>query len=101
MKRRFEWDAAKAISNYQKHGVTFEDAALVFKDPFAIIEQDRIENGEERWRTVGMSGGVLLLLVAHTLWFEDDDTEVIRIISARPLDRKERRDYEYGQLYGR
>jgi len=38
MKRRFEWDEAKALSNYQKHGVTFEDAALVFKDPFAIIE---------------------------------------------------------------
>jgi len=98
MNRRFEWDEAKALSNYQKHGIKFEDAALVFNDPFAVVGRDRIENGEERWRTIGMSGGIMLLLVAHTLRFEEENTEVIRIVSARRLDKKERKYYENGYL---
>jgi uncharacterized protein len=39
---RFEWDEAKAKSNERKHGVRFEDAMLVFADPYALVEQDRI-----------------------------------------------------------
>jgi uncharacterized DUF497 family protein len=95
MERYFEWDDKKAEINFRKHGIRFEEAALVFDDPFAISEQDRIENGEQRWQTIGMVGGFLLLLVAHTVRF-DDDTEVVRIISARRVDRKERRYYERG-----
>ena len=48
MERVFEWDKNKAESNYRKHGIRFEEAALVFDDPLAWSEQDRIENGEER-----------------------------------------------------
>lgn len=95
MERYFEWDDKKAEINFRKHGIRFEEAALVFDDPFAISEQDRIENGEQRWQTIGMAGGFLLLLVAHAVRF-DDDTEVVRIISARRVDRKERRHYERG-----
>ncbi len=52
-------------------------------------------DGEVRWQTVGMADGVLLLLVVHT--FEDEDeAEVIRIISARKADAHERRRYEDG-----
>ena len=40
---RFEWDAAKAKTNERKHGVRFEDAMLVFADPYALVDQDRIE----------------------------------------------------------
>jgi len=101
MKRRFEWDERKASGNQRKHGVTFTEAALVFKDPFAVLIQDRIVNGEERWQTIGMSTAGLLLLVAHTLRFEGDDIEVIRIISARRLNKKERQYYEHGQFLGR
>ena len=54
---------------------------------------DRIENGEERWQTLGMVGNVLLLLVAHT-FAEQEDKEVVRIISARKATRKERQKYE-------
>jgi uncharacterized DUF497 family protein len=96
MGRYFEWDDKKAESNFRKHGVRFEEAALVFGDPFAVSEQDRIESGEQRWQTIGMAGGCLLLLVAHTLRFEDMGIEVVRIISARRVDRKERRRYEHG-----
>ena len=96
MERYFEWDDKKAESNFRKHGIRFEEAALVFDDPFAVSEQDRIENGQPRWQTVGMAGGCLLLLVAHTVRFEDEGIEVVRIISARRVDKKERRRYEHG-----
>src|SRR5260363_203211 len=81
MKTCFKWDNNKAASNLRKHGVSFEAAAQVFEDPFAISIQDQVENGEERWKTIGMSGNCVLLLVAHTVCFEG--LEVIRIISAR------------------
>jgi hypothetical protein len=44
----FEWDEAKAKRNKRKHGVSFDDAMLVFADPFALVEQDRVEDGEFR-----------------------------------------------------
>jgi uncharacterized protein len=94
---RFEWDPDKAASNLRKHGVSFETAIRAFAYPFAFSELDRIEGGEERWQTIGVVEGCLLLLVAHTIREEDEDgepVEVIRIISARPADRKERRRYE-------
>ncbi|WP_428674369.1 BrnT family toxin [Reyranella sp.] len=94
---RFEWDDAKNRSNQRKHGVSFEIAARVFADPFALTEQDRIEGGEMRWQTIGTVGGFTLLVVAHTIRDEDESKrpiEVIRIISARPAIRKERRRYE-------
>lgn len=68
-------------------------AVRVFTDPYALVEQDRIENGEERWQTIGVVEGVLMLMVAHTVR-EQDDIEVIRIISARRANRMERRRYE-------
>ncbi len=80
---KFEWDAAKAAPNERKHGVSFELATQVFADPRHITRQDRIENCERRWQTVGAVGGIKLLLVAH-LWRDDDGEECIRPISARP-----------------
>ena len=94
MKIRFEWDLAKAASNLRKHCVSFETAARVFADPFAVVEQDRIENGEYRWQTLGMVDGQLLLLVAHTVRDDEDGIEVVRIISARRAEPKERKRYE-------
>jgi uncharacterized protein len=91
---RFEWDDAKAKSNLRKHFVAFEDAIYAFTDPFALMQQDRIEEGEQRWQTLGRVGGYLVLLVAHTVGEQADGTEVIRIISARAADRKERKRYE-------
>ncbi|WP_163096875.1 BrnT family toxin [Acidithiobacillus ferrianus] len=95
MKIRFEWDPAKAEVNWHKHKVRFEIAARVFADPFAWTAQDRIENGEIRWQTLGVvEGSRLVLLVAHAISEDEDGTEVIRIISARRADRKERQSYE-------
>jgi len=94
MKTKFEWDDAKATRNLAKHGVSFETATRVFADPFIMVEQDRFENGEYRWQTLGIAEGHTLLLVAHTVWDEEGDVEVIRIISARHAEPKERKRYE-------
>ena len=90
---RIIWDQNKNLSNQLKHKLSFEVASLVFEDPFQINVMDRIENGEERWQTLGMVGNVVLLLVAHT-FAEQEDEEVVRIISARKATRKERQKYE-------
>jgi uncharacterized protein len=89
---RFEWDADKAAANVRKHGLSFDTASLVFADPFALALQDRFEGGEHRWQTIGAIQGELVILVAHTVR-EGDGEELIRIISARRADRKERKLY--------
>jgi len=78
--------------------VSFETATRVFADPFALVEQDRIENCERRWQTLGTVGGCLLLLVAHTVQDDEEGIEVIRIISARRAEPKERKRYEQNYL---
>jgi uncharacterized protein len=89
----FEWDERKARSNARKHGVRFEDAMLVFADPFALVGQDRLEGGELRRQTLGLAGGLVLLLVAHTVR-DEQGGEIIRNVSARKAVRKERNRYE-------
>lgn len=94
---RFEWDPGKAAVNLQKHGVSFETATRVFDDPFLLTYLERIEEGEERWQTIGSIEGLVVVLVVHTIredYEEDHQVEVIRIISAREAGRKERRRYE-------
>lgn len=64
---------------------------------FRLTRRDRIEDGEERWQTLGVVHGVTVLLVAHTITGGDDDrepVEVIRIISARRATPRERKRYE-------
>jgi len=91
--RRFEWDDEKEEANWRKHGIRFDQAASVFGDPRSFSEPDnRFEHGEERWRTIGMAEGrCLMLFVAHTT--HENGMEVIRIISARRANRKERKLY--------
>ena len=90
---RFVWDEEKSRSNRAKHKVGFETAALVFEDPFALSIPDRIVEGERRWQTLGLVGGVVALLVAHT-YEEENGEEVVRIISARKATPRERNIYE-------
>ena len=97
MLTRFEWDPDKADANRRNHGVDFDLALRAFADPFALTDQVEIESGEYRWRTLGVVEGYTLLLVIHAVREEEDEgeiVEVIRIISARAADRKERRRYE-------
>ncbi|MDO3378370.1 BrnT family toxin [Geoalkalibacter halelectricus] len=90
---RFVWDAKKNLLNKAKHRVSFETAQKVFDDPLHLSIQDRHIEGEERWQTLGVVEGVVLLLVAHTV-STNSDKETIRIISARKATRRERAQYE-------
>lgn len=92
---QFEWDPAKAKSNLRKHGVAFEDAMIIFNDPYVISEQDRIVDGQLRWQSIGLLRGSLMLMVAHTSEAGDGvEPERVRIISARQANRQERTKYE-------
>lgn len=85
---RFEWNDAKAAENYLRHGISFETATQLFRDPFAIERIDDRENyGEERFILIGMAEGNVLF-VAYT-----ERKERVRIISARHATRHEQDDY--------
>lgn len=90
---RIVWDEDKNRSNRAKHGVSFELASLVFGDPLQISELDPYEI-EERWRTLGLVKGVVILLVVHTVKGDENGEEEIRIISARKATQVERKAYE-------
>ena len=91
---RFEWDEEKSISNLQKHGVSFEEAKEVFEDPFHISKLDhRFDYFEERWITLGRTKKYKILVVAN-MFFDENGEEIIRIISARKANQKERNFYE-------
>jgi len=92
---RFVWDEAKNRQNRAKHKVSFETARLVFDDPFALSVQDRVVRDEERWQTLGLASGSVVLLVAHT-YVDEGDEETIRIISARKATARERKIYAQG-----
>lgn len=92
----FEWDENKNRINKAKHGVSFDAAKMVFFDTYCITRFDRVEDGEDRWHTVGQVNGVLMFLVVHTTQY-NNQTEIIRIISARRPSRHERRLYENGK----
>ncbi len=85
----FEWDPEKAAANERKHGVSFEEAATVFRDRLALIMGDPDHSDEEdRFLLLGASDRGRLILVSHT-----DRGRRIRIISARRASRSERRNY--------
>lgn len=91
----FEWDDEKERANLAKHGVTFDDATLVFADPDVILIPDRVDDdGEERWLALGLSAGVWPpLVVVHVYRESKDGHEIIRIISARQAGPRESRRY--------
>ena len=89
---RYVWDESKSQSNLSKHKVSFEVASLVFEDPYALSIPDDCDS-EDRWLTIGLVKGVLILLVVHTSEDENHE-EVIRIISARKATSSERKEYE-------
>jgi len=90
---RFVWDARKAAANARKHRVSFEEASTVFGDNLAITAADPDHSvAEERWITFGESMHGRLLAVSHG----EQEGDIIRIISARPATRSERKLYEEG-----
>src|ERR1043165_5828710 len=88
---RLEWDPDKAVSNILKHGVSFDEAVTVFKDPLALIFDDIAHSQQEhREIIIGLSALRKMLLVC----FVERVENTVRIISARPATRQEIKDYE-------
>ena len=85
---QFEWDEDKNLANIGKHGVSFEQAMLIFDAPTFDREDDRTDCGEKRTTWLGLLEGIVLLSVTHT-----DREGRIRMISARPASCKERAIY--------
>jgi uncharacterized protein len=89
MSLEFEWDADKAECNRTKHGVSFEEAMTVFSDPLGrLVDDPEHSQEEERFVLFGRSGAGRLLAVMHT-----ERDPVLRIISAREMTPKERKQY--------
>ena len=88
----FEWDPKKAKANKAKHGVDFELARDVFRDP---LGPDAVSTTAARTRSAGASSA--LQVARSSLWcLRSEDSDVIRIISAREANKREERDY-FGQ----
>ncbi|HEV2349804.1 MAG TPA: BrnT family toxin [Terriglobia bacterium] len=88
----FRWHPKKERSNLRKHGVTFEEAASVFRDALSLTITDPLHSDEEdRLVTIGQSAGNKTLVVVHL-----EVGDEIRIISARTATPSERRNYEEG-----
>ncbi|MCX5858692.1 MAG: BrnT family toxin [Proteobacteria bacterium] len=87
----FAWSQRKNLANQKKHRVSFEEAQTVFLDENALLlsDPDHSEK-EERFILLGLSSGLRLLIVCH-FYLESD--EMIRIISARKVTRKEQKQY--------
>jgi hypothetical protein len=87
---KFVWDDKKAKLNFQKHGVSFDEATSVFFDILAGTIPDPDHSvGEHRLLTIGKTTSGRLVVVSHT-----EGNDIIRIISAREANRNERKNYE-------
>ena len=94
----FAWDSAKAAGNRRKHGISFELAATVFRDPLMIsVPDEEHSETDERWITVGQAENSKLLLVVHTYLEISVNAANVRIISARRATKHEQRQYEADQ----
>lgn len=91
----FEWDGNKNQSNITKHGISFEEAIAVFDDPDILTFEDaRFEYGEARLISIGQTllvtqEKMVIVVVVHT-----QRGQLIRLISARKANERERKLYE-------
>lgn len=92
---QLEWDANKAASNLQKHGVSFEEAKTVFGDQFSLTIYDEAHSiTEDRFIDIGKADSGRVLVVVYT-----ELGERIRIMSSRVAERRERQQYDEQQSY--
>lgn len=91
---RFAWDSDKEVANLDGHGIDFTTAAQAFDDPNAVelYDEAHSQEGEDRWTTIGMVGGLLMLV--RVTWTDRDGDDIIRIISARLAGPRDRALYQ-------
>ena len=93
---RWTWNQAEDRGNLGAHGLDFNAAALVFDDPMSATREDPYPH-EQRWRTMGMVGNQVVIVVHTWPAFDEETGEAIgRIISARKATNHERMAYEEG-----
>lgn len=85
----YEWDPDKAASNERKHGIKFVDAIGAIEDSWALTAREEYVDGELRFATIGLDFRFRIIVVVHTYRGNN-----VRIITARPATKKERRVYE-------
>jgi uncharacterized protein len=86
----FEWDAGNATKSLTKHRVTAQEAESVFADPNVLVLDDLVHSTPEvRWKAFGTTPQRRYLVISFTI-----RDPLIRVISARPMNRKERKIYE-------
>jgi uncharacterized DUF497 family protein len=92
----FAWRPEKEQENIEKHGITFSDAAEVFKDPRRIERRDDDNSDDEdRWQTMGFFNDVLFVVYTE----RDEYTWIISARVAEPFER--RIYYGYSEIYPR
>jgi len=82
---KFTWNPAKNRINIAKHGIDFNDVQDMFRYPMLTCLDRKKEYGEERWVGIGFLKGIIAVIV----YTEDDDKDIIRIISARKAKKHE------------
>jgi uncharacterized protein len=91
----FSWDPNKAISNFEKHEVSFEEASSVFSDELALDWFDKTHSVSEiRNKRLGLSISGRIIILIYTIRADQSGKERIRIISARKANKKEKEAYE-------
>lgn len=92
MELYFEWDEQKRKTNLKKHGVDFADVTGLFYDDETLIIEDPELHNEQRFIALGLDAMSHVVVVVHV--YKEDD--LIRIISARKADPKERQQFVGG-----
>ncbi len=86
---RFEWDERKAVRNFRKHGITFDDAIEVFDDSEATDSIDESHSEQEiRFNIIGLCGKGLIFV-----FYTEIGSDIIRLISARRTTKSENKIY--------
>ena len=89
--KTFTWSEQKNQKNIKKHGLSFQEAVLVFLDPYLVIRYDEAHSTleESRWKGIGVIGNELLMSVI----FAEVKGNEIQLISARKASKKEKENY--------
>ena len=88
--RGFQWDQGNGLKNWLKHGITqIESEQVLLNEPLLVSMDEKHSQQENRFRAMGYTDENRYLYVVFTV--RDD---LIRVISARDMNRKERVIYE-------
>ena len=88
----FQWDAVNAYKSQEKHGVSQGEAEeIFFNQPLLVSSDEKHSEGEQRYLALGVTSIGEFLSVVFTL---RKNATLIRVVSARPMSKKERALYE-------